>query len=1510
MTSRQQHAALKAVLFRTGALLLVLCVAGYFSIQWSMHRRDQEMSEELLDRARLLGEGLNFDRLRVLSGTETDLDKPEYKRISGQLTLLKHSIPGTRSIRVVTKSSQGAFVLVADSEPENSANHASPGTPYLEATEEFTQAYRDITPHILASPDKKHVWRSAVVPVRDPEISRNKHYPEIVHALIRETRTYLETHGKESLLQAIRNSSAEFADFHHYIFAYDSAQNLLAHPQFPAALGKQFHNFEDAKITSEIVRKAQDEKRGFIACSESGFPQPDTRKMHIYFEVVDDIILCAGSYADEDEANALLVVETDNNAWTDSVRKAALPGILLTISLTLCALVGGYAAYRRTVGPASWARFLEPGMAVCCGLLITAFATNLVTDNEQHLREVSFRSLASSSTGNISASLRDLRDYQLESLAQFILNSEDVTENEFTQFTGHLAKNHAVYSWIWIPSLSSESSRHPSEQRRIYLAPKDNPLVFTSNHLSTETLSAALDKSLRTGLPSSSDSFSLPLRTGETVACIAVVKPVLAGGPSRFGGHLIAIIDPGALLGPSTNNTLPLEICILEQDRHIVLGTTSAQIKNTHAPSITRPVLAFGQVFNITAYAGTLFDTLHPSHIRELTIIAGIMLTAVLSILLETMRRRRDELENLVAQRTAALVESETWHRSLFTHSPDAYLILTDEIFTDCNEAAMAMLGGTRQEILNLHPSSISPPYQPDGMLSAESATLKIEEARKYGHSRFEWLHRRLNGTGLYVEVSLSFLPIPGQNITLVTWRDLGERKKMEDTLKENERFQRKLLASIDAGILLINTETHRIEMANAAAIRLFKAEDRQIIGESCHRFICSANDSVCQLTDFFEDVEQADRMLMRYDGTMLPVLISIRRIQIQGTEKLLETFVDLSARKAAEAALRQERDLFAAGPVMTISWLPDKPWPINYVSENVIEILGYTYEEMLSNHIAYPDLIHPDDRRRAVREANAGLRSRGLSFEQSYRLLKKDGSYSWFYTFVRVLRGADSKPESIRGYMFDQSNLKQIEAKLDLQRNRLANIIEATNAGTWEWNVPADEIVINPRWANMLGYRPDELARVNLAVWKSFIHSQDLEHFENTLAEHVSSNLNSFDIEYRMHHRDGHWIWVQARGQLITRTADGRPLMMFGSHQDITIRKQAEEALLESEERYRVFFNSAADAKLILEPATGIIVDANQAATQFYRVENTPLPGISIFDLSTQSKTELQEFLVASTHSSKEHFLQQHRLANGDIREVEVYSSPIQHMGQSLIMSTVHDVTELRQLERIRADVERIVQHDLKSPLNGLINIPEIMLDDDNLNETQKELLQLVATSGRKMLSQINSALEMHKIESGTYVFDPYPCNISRLIRTNCEILLRSVTLPLDKISVQFPDTIGEDIVIDTDERLLDVILMNTLRNALEASSNNRKMLVVVAWDKSNLLIQVNNDQAVPEMIREHFFDKYTTANKKGGTGLGTYSMAMMTRAIGGDISMETSEYVGTTLTIKLPMSHQTAPV
>ncbi len=131
------------------------------------------------------------------------------------------------------------------------------------------------------------------------------------------------------------------------------------------------------------------------------------------------------------------------------------------------------------------------------------------------------------------------------------------------------------------------------------------------------------------------------------------------------------------------------------------------------------------------------------------------------------------------------LRRSEEKHRILFMDSPDAYLILIDGIFVDCNKAAAVMLHGERSMILGYPPEILSPDFQPDGRKSSESAEERITEALQAGNNTFEWLHRRLDGENFYVEVSLAAIELDGKQALFVAWREITGRKKVEAELKE-----------------------------------------------------------------------------------------------------------------------------------------------------------------------------------------------------------------------------------------------------------------------------------------------------------------------------------------------------------------------------------------------------------------------------------------------------------------------------------------------------------------------------------------------------------------------------------------------------------------------------------------------------------------------------------------------------------------------------------------------------
>ena len=236
------------------------------------------------------------------------------------------------------------------------------------------------------------------------------------------------------------------------------------------------------------------------------------------------------------------------------------------------------------------------------------------------------------------------------------------------------------------------------------------------------------------------------------------------------------------------------------------------------------------------------------------------------------------------------------------------------------------------------------------------------------------------------------------------------------------------------------------------------------------------------------------------------------------------------------------------------------------------------------------------------------------------------------------------------------------------------------------------------------------------------------------------------------------------------------------------------------------------------------------------------------------------------------------------------------------LVAQNAQLATELARkaaLEEMQRDVDHILRHDLRTPLTGIISIPELLLDDDNLTQQQRELLDMVSVSGRKMLNQINSSLELRKIEDGSYTLQPEPCDPVGILQDNFRIL--SIRSPAD--TPRFRLLAPEPVLLQTDCRILDVIVANLLGNALEASDRDAPVVVELGQEQGECVIAIANNRPVPEEIRPRFFEKYVTAGKVGGTGLGTYSAWLMTKALGGTITMDTSPETGTKVTVRIPL-------
>jgi diguanylate cyclase (GGDEF)-like protein/PAS domain S-box-containing protein len=143
-----------------------------------------------------------------------------------------------------------------------------------------------------------------------------------------------------------------------------------------------------------------------------------------------------------------------------------------------------------------------------------------------------------------------------------------------------------------------------------------------------------------------------------------------------------------------------------------------------------------------------------------------------------------------------------------------------------------------------------------------------------------------------------------------------------------------------------------------------------------------------------------------------------------------------------------------------------------------------------------------------------------------------------------------------------DDLELLFIQDNLNNQKTRLDLIIEGTNAGTWEWNIQTGETVFNDRWAEMLGYSLEEISPTTIETWQNLIHPLDLERALNKTQKHFDGEIDEYDTEIRMKHKDGRWIWMNDRGRIVNWTENNQPLKMVGIHLDITERKKREKEL------------------------------------------------------------------------------------------------------------------------------------------------------------------------------------------------------------------------------------------------------------------------------------------------------------------------------------------------------------
>ncbi|SHF12109.1 PAS domain S-box protein [Alkalibacter saccharofermentans] len=238
------------------------------------------------------------------------------------------------------------------------------------------------------------------------------------------------------------------------------------------------------------------------------------------------------------------------------------------------------------------------------------------------------------------------------------------------------------------------------------------------------------------------------------------------------------------------------------------------------------------------------------------------------------------------------------------------------------------------------------------------------------------------------------------------------------------------------------------------------------------------------------------------------------------------------------------------------------------WCSNEYFEMLGYSPDEfeIKSGNLksTWIDLLHEEDRESTSEFFRNYIESyEKFLYDTHFRMKTKSGRWAWIRSRGKLLN--EEGETIVVGTHVDVTELVDSKRQMEIERHKLENIIKGTNAGTWEWNVQTNETVFNERWAEIIGHNLSDLKPTNIETWRSFVHPEDLPLAEKALEKAFQMEVPFYQIEYRMRHKEGFWVWIDDRGKVVSWTDEGKPMWMTGAHLDITDKKEREREMLYS---------------------------------------------------------------------------------------------------------------------------------------------------------------------------------------------------------------------------------------------------------------------------------------------------------------------------------------------------------
>lgn len=535
--------------------------------------------------------------------------------------------------------------------------------------------------------------------------------------------------------------------------------------------------------------------------------------------------------------------------------------------------------------------------------------------------------------------------------------------------------------------------------------------------------------------------------------------------------------------------------------------------------------------------------------------------------------------------------------------------------------------------------------------------------------------------------------------------------------------------------------------------------------------------------------------------------------------------------------------------------------------------------------------------------------------------LVKKDKKNVWWNILVVPETDPVNQQQSVLIILKNINRYKQIEEKLIESEQCYEMAIEAADLGIWDYIVGSGMTFYSKKWKSILGYYPDEIPD-NYSVWEELLHPEDKDRMIRFINNFINSNLRVYEAEFRLKHKNGHYVWIRSRATAL-RDENGKAVRMLGTHRDITEEKKSE---IELKKLHQAIIQSP--ISVIITDIDGYIEFFNPAFCKITGWNDQEILGKkpSILKSGFHPADYYQKLWKTISSGNEWQGEFKNRKKNGEFYWELASISPIRN-DFGTITHYVKIAENISYMKKIEKDLKKAKQdaelannyknhflanmsHEIRTPINTIIGFSELIKNENITSNKRNKYSGIIEENSQSLLRLIDDIIDVAKIEANELKIKKEACSLgdlfSELEMTYNNFLKRKQKQNLDLI-FQLPEEAHHDVIF-TDAYRLKQIFNNLYLNALKHTENGHIEIGYTIINDNKLRFFVSDTGSGISASRiKNIFKRFNYSDETHGTnapasGLGLSICKDLAILLGGDINVKSVEGEGSVFFLTLP--------